>query len=352
MLNLDYEPEKVVCTKDMPEEEWLNWRRQGLGGSDVSVVMGCSPYRTMRELYYDKAGLANALPDDHNWLAKEVGHRLEGLVAEVFAKETGYRVWQEEYIFRHPLHPLMLANVDRLIQLPDGKKGILEIKTSHYQNKDKWANDMIPRHYELQGRFYMAVMNLDFCYFACLFSNSANDFVIRRIERDLDSEELMIMELEYFWNTYVLAGQEPPLVEDGEMVLDTLKRHYGIVNSSPEEVELSEEMRENIELYLRLKEKKASFDRCSRELEAQIKSVYAPIVDKMGGNFRAVLNTQDMTYHISYTPASRLVINKEQTEKLKLKYPDIFEELAIPQTSQPFKVTATPKPVEIAAQTA
>ena len=43
--------------------------------------------------------------------------------------------------------------------------------------------------YEWQCRHYMAVKNLDTAYCACLFGNSENDFVFRRIDRDLDFEE-------------------------------------------------------------------------------------------------------------------------------------------------------------------
>ena len=50
----------------------------------------------------------------------------------------------------------------------------------------KWANGSVPRHYELQVRHYMAVMNIDVAFIACLFSNNENDFVWQKIESDLD----------------------------------------------------------------------------------------------------------------------------------------------------------------------
>lgn len=33
-LNLDYEPLVAVSTEGMREDEWLAWRRKGIGGSD------------------------------------------------------------------------------------------------------------------------------------------------------------------------------------------------------------------------------------------------------------------------------------------------------------------------------
>ena len=49
-----YEPEVVVETGNLTEEEWLDYRRGGIGGSDVSIIFGVSHFRCNRELYYDK----------------------------------------------------------------------------------------------------------------------------------------------------------------------------------------------------------------------------------------------------------------------------------------------------------
>lgn len=50
-LNLDYKPVELVSTAGMAEEDWLDWRRKGIGGSDSAAVMGCSPFCTTRDLY-------------------------------------------------------------------------------------------------------------------------------------------------------------------------------------------------------------------------------------------------------------------------------------------------------------
>ena len=80
-------------------------------------------------------------------------------------------------MYQHPLYPFLIADVDRFVLLPDGRKAILECKTAHYDMQFKWANGAVPRHYELQVRHYMSVMNIDVAFIACLFSNNENDFV-------------------------------------------------------------------------------------------------------------------------------------------------------------------------------
>ena len=160
-LDLNYKPNVFVETASLTEDEWLAWRRKGVGGSDVAAALGLSPYRTARELYYDKIGVVPAVEGEDKSITFEIGHLLEDVVAKIFAKKTGLSVYQDQKMFQHPLFPFMLADVDRFIHLPNGDTGILECKTAHYDTQYLWANGAVPRHYELQVKHYMAVMNID-----------------------------------------------------------------------------------------------------------------------------------------------------------------------------------------------
>ena len=140
-LNLNYTADVLVSTEDMQEETWLQYRRNGIGGSDAAAVIGLSPYKTARDVYFEKLGRE---PEDNNtsgWVAMEVGKRLEDLVAAIFAKKTGFRIWQEKVMYRHPLFPFMLADVDYFFETSDGTVGILECKTANIHTKEKWEND-------------------------------------------------------------------------------------------------------------------------------------------------------------------------------------------------------------------
>lgn len=155
-----YEPLVLVETADLSEEDWLDYRRRGIGGSDVSAIFGTSPFRTARDLYYDKLNIASVEDDEGNWVAMEMGHLLEPLVAKIFERKTGYRVYQIKKMFQHPQYPWMLADVDYFVELPDGTTAILEIKTTNYNARDNWwmnGKETVPVYYESQGRHYMAV---------------------------------------------------------------------------------------------------------------------------------------------------------------------------------------------------
>ena len=53
-LELDYKAEVFVRTDDMDEQTWLDYRRKGIGGSDAAAVIGISPYKTARDVYFEK----------------------------------------------------------------------------------------------------------------------------------------------------------------------------------------------------------------------------------------------------------------------------------------------------------
>ena len=70
-LDLNYEPEILVPDITvLTEEEWLNWRKKGIGGSDVAAVLGISPWKTRRDLFYEKTGAEPMEEDEGNWVAK------------------------------------------------------------------------------------------------------------------------------------------------------------------------------------------------------------------------------------------------------------------------------------------
>lgn len=119
------EPKVLVSTENLTEQEWLAYRRQGIGGSDVAAILGISPFRTARDLYDDKLNIASAVDDTGNWVALEMGHLLEPLVAQIFTKKTGLEVFQIKKMFQHPQCPFMLADVDYFVRLPNGKIAIL-----------------------------------------------------------------------------------------------------------------------------------------------------------------------------------------------------------------------------------
>jgi len=338
-LEMNYKAEVVVETDKLSREQWLDYRRLGIGGSDVAAIMGFSPFATKRDLYYDKIGVKPVMDEEEfNWVAKEVGHRLEDLVAEIFSKKTGLRVYPIRKMFRHPLHPFMLADVDFFIEFPDGSTGILECKTTNYNCQDKWANDSVPINYEYQGRHYMSVMNINKMYFACLYGNNENEFIIRYMERDLEVEEDLIAEEEFFWKENVEKREEPEYFEKPDLVLESIRKHYGPADKDAEQVKLPRKHLLSIQNYLELKDQKSKLDSESKKLEERMKESYLAIVEELGVSCTGILQASGTEYVVSYNPIYRTGIDKKNLEKLKINHPDIYDEYVSVSESRRFGV--------------
>ena len=133
-LDLDYKPE-VFCDDItvLTNEDWLELRKTGIGGSDYGIIYGISGFKTARDLYMDKLGYKPFWQPEDRWFTLEFGHANEELVAKAFYQRTGYKPYAVRKMFRHPIYYWMLADVDYFVDIPDSKGNvrtyILEIKT-------------------------------------------------------------------------------------------------------------------------------------------------------------------------------------------------------------------------------
>ena len=343
MTRQQYEPLILADTAQLARPDWLELRKKGLGGSDAAAVLGISPFRTARDLYYDKLGIVTA-DDQANWVALEVGTLLEPLVARIFEAKTGLKVYQRKCMFQHPLYPWMLADLDYMVDLPDGTTAIVEIKTTNYNAKDKWwynGEEIVPVYYETQGRHYMAVMNLDRVYYCCLYGNKEDAAIIRRIDRDMDYEMELIALEQDFWENNVLAKSPPPYWEDdGDLILESLRRTLGPADKDAPPVSLNRAQSARVTRFLELQEEKGRRDADTKAVEAEMKRLKALIVADMGTSCSAV---SEDGCTITWNPVRKSGVSKEGLERLKAVHPEIYTEYVTISESRRFNIKR-PKP--------
>ena len=143
----------LASTENMPYEDWLEYRKQGIGGSDVSVVCGISRYKSPMELWMEKT---DQLPPQEAGDAAYWGSQLEAIVRAEFTKRTGIEVKQIKQLLQSEEYPFMLANLDGVCDVPDIGPCIFEAKTASAFKVGEWE-DTIPDEYQLQVQHYMAV---------------------------------------------------------------------------------------------------------------------------------------------------------------------------------------------------
>lgn len=85
---------RLVSTKDMEREDWLEIRKQRIGSSDAAAAIGLNPYKSQLELWMEKTGRDNETPKpnpDDDATPVFWGNTLEPIVAVQYSKRTGNR---------------------------------------------------------------------------------------------------------------------------------------------------------------------------------------------------------------------------------------------------------------------
>ena len=140
-------------------EEWLKARRNHIGGSDASACVGMNPYKDNVQLWEEKTGLV--LPDDISGRDYVLyGTQAEEHLRALFAMDfPEYQVsYHENNMFLNTDYPWMHASLDGELTDREGRRGILEIKTTNIlqsMQKEKWR-ERIPDNYFCQVLHYLA----------------------------------------------------------------------------------------------------------------------------------------------------------------------------------------------------
>ena len=209
---------KVVLSN---RDDWLKNRLSGIGGSEISSVVGHNPYMDNVTLWEIKTGRRRS--DDISVRPYvQYGNLAEEHLRALFSLDfPQYKVmYEENNSFSNSRYPFAQASLDGWMFDDEGRSGILEIKTTEILRsvqKEKWR-DRIPMNYYCQVCFYMAVMEADF---AVLKAQIKTDFGgdvrletrhyhIERSEAQEDIDYLMQKGAE-FWE-YVKSDTRPPLI--------------------------------------------------------------------------------------------------------------------------------------------
>lgn len=303
---------KLISTLNIDKESWLQYRKQGIGGSDAGAVCGLNPYRTAIQVYYDKTSDSIEKIDNE---AMRQGRELEEYVARRFREASGKRVRRANAIFYDEKNPFMLADVDRMIV---GENAGLECKTASPYSEEKWRDDKIPLSYQLQCYHYMSVCNADAWYIAVLIYG--RDFKYYRIERDDEVIGNLIRIEEEFWNEYVLKRVIPD--PDGSKTADAaIAERFKESKSTTIPLTGFDERLERRQEILSLLEK---IETEKRQIDQELK-LYL-------GDAEIAENEH---YRVSWKNFSRSSIDEK---RLKAEQPEIYEKYRKETTSRRFTV--------------
>lgn len=205
--------------KDVSHGQWLEYRREGIGGSDASIIAGLNQFGSEMELWLDKIGRGVEKPVTE---AMRLGTELEDYVARRWMEETGKKVERRHAIYGNTDYPFALANIDRKVK---GENAGLECKTTNPFSRYDFEEGEIAPYYYVQCVHYMAVMGFDRMYLAVLvLGKGFYTFVIERDEDEL--KRLMAAEKEW-WEKHIGNGEMPD-PDGSSSAAGVLKRMYPV----------------------------------------------------------------------------------------------------------------------------
>ena len=204
-------------------EEWLEKRTSYIGGSDASAIVGLNPYMTNVDLWEIKTGRRKQR-DISNVDVVKYGTEAEKYLRELFKLDfPQYKVDYEEHnIWLNDKYPFAHASLDGWLVDEDGRKGVLEIKTTNIlqsMQKEKWK-DKVPDNYYIQVLHYLMVTEFEFAILKAQLKYEHNNgdvflttkhYKIERAEVEEDIKYLEDAERK-FHNDYIINNRQPNLV--------------------------------------------------------------------------------------------------------------------------------------------
>ncbi len=244
----------------------LEQRRTGIGGSDISGIMGAVEpghphHKTSYEVYEEKVnGVSRDLSANE---AVRWGNMLEEPMAKFYEEKTGKMLFCSS-MFRHQKYPFLIANPDRLIV---GERKGVEIKTTGYRMRHLWGEDGsrdVPESYYLQIAHYMLV--LDYEQWDLIVLIGGQEFREYTFYRDKEIDEMIIESASKFWHDNIEKRVPPPIDYSDKNVQALIRKKYNLVSDEivtlgDEFIEITntiEEAEEKIKNYAKIKKEKQS----------------------------------------------------------------------------------------------
>jgi len=243
-------------------------RAQGIGASEIAVLVGLSRWSTPIEIWRRKLGIGESA--DVGSYARDLGVEIEEPIAAAWAKRAKKTIARVATL-QHPEHPLALATPDRAVFSPDvappkkrgpltdllGAESLLEVKSTNWRQAGEWGaegSDRIPTEYLCQAHWQGAVAGMS----EVLFAVDVDKTRLRtyRVRVDLDFFGSLYDAAEKFWTDHVLARVPPP--PDGSLAyLETVQKMFG-TQTSRDLVDVQgdafDELRQTVLRFVRLKD--------------------------------------------------------------------------------------------------
>lgn len=255
---------KIVCVKHLTKLQWLEERRQGIFGSDASVILGTNPYRSILQLWEDKTGKVPVEEKENEYM--HFGHVMESVIRKEFKRRTSLNVRICNFILQSDEYPWMRANIDGIVTEADGTKALFEAKTASEYKKEQWK-DGIPVEYYAQVQHYLEVTGFKKAYVCAIIGG--HQYVCHVVPRDETYIQMLIKEEYRFWKN--VQDNISPVADGSKATTEYLGAQYS--KGKTTEIRLEDQAEELAESFLEIEKVIKEMTRQKDALANQLKSL-------------------------------------------------------------------------------
>lgn len=206
-----------------PEQRasWLDWRRQGIGASDVAGIVGMSEWASPVSVWVDKTMTVESEPTE----PMEWGLILEDTIIDEWARRNDRIIGGRQLQAQRVDEPHHRATIDALDVTAPATPRIVEAK-----NTSDWPWTEPPDKYLIQVQWQLHVLEQDHADIVAL--HSGNRLGSYPVERDQKTIGILVEKVDHFWHTYVVPGVMPP-VDDSSATHRSLKEAFADPTDRP-----------------------------------------------------------------------------------------------------------------------
>jgi predicted phage-related endonuclease len=237
---------RLIQPPEYRSARWLEWRRQGLGASDLPAIVGVDTFKGEYALWCEKR--ATETPEDNPSDVMRFGSFVEAYAIERWKEQTDLRLVGVGETYTDDRWPNLWATLDGRASTPVGSRRIgIEAKYST-------RSEELPEKWVIQALAQIGLADLDAVDIVRIDSRGTP--TIHRIERD-EARIRPLLDLGQSWfERYVIGGEEPP-IDGSPEARRALDRMVGTEQRDADErqLELIEELRRTRKALERLQER-------------------------------------------------------------------------------------------------
>lgn len=281
---------QLLSKDNMTQEQWLAWRRTGLGASDAPIIMEVSPWTTPFELWENK--VFGATKSDN--AAMKRGRDLEEEARQCFERHLNTIVFPRNV--SHPDHDWLRSSLDGLDL---DEQIMVEIKVPNKDDHFVAVNKKVPDKYVPQCQHQLQTMpHLKGMYYFSYDPYSKNGVVVEVARNDSYITHELFPKEKQFWD--LVINQDPPELTARDKV----------------------SMEKN-ERWKQLSEKWKSLTKTIRDWKAQEESLREELI-ALSNERSSFGNEISVSKSICKGSIDYRAAIQEYVEDLKNKYPDLL----------------------------